>query len=92
VGDRIARFPASGEINRRVPDQAAAIRKIRDRFEPEATSVDETDGISLEFGDWRFNLRSSNTEPVIRLNVESRADKSLMETKVQEILSLLEAK
>ena len=91
VGDRIARFPASGEINRQVPDQALAIKTIRDRFEPEAVSVDETDGISLEFEDWRFNLRSSNTEPVIRLNVESRADKSLMEARVQEILSLLQA-
>jgi phosphomannomutase len=91
VGDRIARFPASGEINRQVPDQALAIKAIRDRFEPEATSVDETDGISLEFEDWRFNLRSSNTEPVIRLNVESRADESLMEARVQEILSLLQA-
>ena len=91
VGDRIARFPASGEINREVPDQALAIKTIRDRFEPEAVSVDETDGISLEFEDWRFNLRSSNTEPVIRLNVESRADKSLMEARVQEILSLLQA-
>jgi phosphomannomutase len=91
VGERMAMFPASGEINRNVPDQALAIQRIRDRYEPEAISVDETDGISLEFEDWRFNLRSSNTEPVIRLNVESRADKSLMEAKVQEILSLLQA-
>jgi phosphomannomutase len=91
VGERMAMFPASGEINRNVPDQALAIQRIRDRYEPEAIAVDETDGISLEFEDWRFNLRSSNTEPVIRLNVESRADKSLMEAKVQEILSLLQA-
>jgi phosphomannomutase len=92
VGDRIAMYPASGEINRHVDDQALAIRRIRDRYEKEALSVDETDGISLEFKDWRFNLRSSNTEPVIRLNVESRADKSLMEAKVREILALLETK
>jgi phosphomannomutase len=89
VGDRIARYPASGEINRNVADQALAIQRIRERYEQEAISVDETDGISLEFEDWRFNLRSSNTEPVIRLNVESRADTPLMEAKVQEILSLL---
>jgi len=89
VGERMAMFPASGEINRTVPDQAQAIQRIRDRYEPEAVSVDETDGISLEFENWRFNLRSSNTEPVIRLNVESRADKALMDAKVQEILSLL---
>jgi phosphomannomutase len=92
VGDRIAMYPASGEINRNVADQAAAIRSIRDRYEAEALSVDETDGISLEFKDWRFNLRSSNTEPVIRLNVESRADQSLMEARVREILALLETK
>jgi phosphomannomutase len=89
VGERMAMFPASGEINRNVPDQVQAIQRIRGRYEPEAISVDETDGISLEFEDWRFNLRSSNTEPVIRLNIESRADKTLMEAKVQEILSLL---
>jgi phosphomannomutase len=90
VGDRIAMYPASGEINRKVPDQALAIQRIRNRYEPEAISVDETDGISLEFEDWRFNLRSSNTEPVIRLNVESRADESLMRARVEEILSLLQ--
>ena len=90
VGDRIAMYPASGEINRKVPDQALAIQRIRSRYEPEAISVDETDGISLEFEDWRFNLRSSNTEPVIRLNVESRADEALMKARVQEILSLLQ--
>ena len=90
VGERMERFPASGEINRMVADSALTIQTIRDRYAPDAHSIDETDGISLEFDQWRFNLRASNTEPVIRLNVESRADKDLMQAKVREILSLLD--
>ncbi|MCH7982173.1 MAG: phosphomannomutase [Proteobacteria bacterium] len=90
VGERQAMYPASGEINRQVADVALAIQTVRDRYAPEAIAIDEIDGISLEFDDWRFNLRGSNTEPVIRLNVETRADKNLMHTKVGEILSILE--
>ncbi len=90
VDERMQRFPASGEINRKVSDAAQAIQTIRDRYAPDASAIDETDGISLEFDQWRFNLRASNTEPVIRLNVESRADKPLMRAKVREILSLLD--
>ena len=91
-GDRIARYPTSGEINRQVSDAANALQAIRDRYAGEADAVDETDGISLEFSDWRFNLRASNTEPVIRLNVESRADEGLVRAKVEEILAFLETK
>jgi len=58
-------------------------------YQLEALCFDETDGISLEFANWRFNLRSSNTEPVVRLNVESRADEVLMKAKTKEILALL---
>lgn len=90
VDDRMEKFPASGEINRTVGDAELAIRTIRDRYAPDAKTIDETDGVSLEFDEWRFNLRSSNTEPVIRLNVESRGDKELMQGKTQEILSLLD--
>jgi phosphomannomutase/phosphomannomutase/phosphoglucomutase len=90
VGERIARYPASGEINRTVADQRLAIQTLREKYESEANTVDETDGISIEFDDWRFNLRASNTEPVIRLNIESRSDSELMQTKVQEILALLD--
>ncbi len=90
VGERQAKYPASGEINREVADVALAIQTVRDRYAPEAVAIDEIDGISLEFKDWRFNLRGSNTEPVIRLNVETRADKNLMRSKVGEILSILE--
>ncbi len=71
VAARRAAFPSSGEINFHLTDPATAIARVRARYEPKAVSVDETDGISLDMGDWRFNLRSSNTEPVVRLNVES---------------------
>ncbi len=90
VADRIARFPASGEINRRVPDPAAAIERVRRRYEHEALRVDETDGVGIEFDHWRFNLRMSNTEPLIRLNVESRGDRELMEARTREVLMLVE--
>jgi len=89
VGDRMAAYPASGEINSKLADPAAAIARVRGAYESDALLVDETDGISLEFADWRFNLRSSNTEPVVRLNVESRAGVALMERKTAEILALL---
>lgn len=72
VAARRAAFPSSGEINFRVADAAAAIARVRAAFEPEAVARDETDGLSLAFDGWRFNLRASNTEPLLRLNVETR--------------------
>ncbi|HGF1008952.1 TPA: phosphomannomutase CpsG [Klebsiella pneumoniae] len=89
VGDRMAAYPASGEINSKLTDPQAAITRVLAAYQNEALLFDETDGISLEFPDWRFNLRSSNTEPVVRLNVESRAATALMARKTEEILSLL---
>ena len=89
VGDRIARFPASGEINRKVPDVKATIAKIEGQYASKAQSVDYTDGVSVEFDTWRFNLRASNTEPLIRLNVESRGDVRLMQQKTQELLNAI---
>ncbi|MCZ8133006.1 MAG: phosphomannomutase [Steroidobacteraceae bacterium] len=89
VGERIARFPASGEINRRMPDAKAAIAAVQAKYEKGASSIDFTDGLSMEFDRWRLNLRSSNTEPLIRLNVESRGDEALMREKTDEVLSLL---
>ena len=91
VEQRQARFPASGEINRRVTDIAAVIERIRARYQPEATKVEHVDGLSIEYPDWRFNLRGSNTEPVLRLNVESRGDAALMQDRTEEILSLIDA-
>ncbi|HDK6048849.1 TPA: phosphomannomutase CpsG [Klebsiella variicola] len=89
VGDRMAAYPASGEINSSLADPAKAIARVLNQYEESALNVDYTDGISLEFADWRFNLRSSNTEPVVRLNVESRANKTLMSEKTKEILDIL---
>ncbi|GGP23654.1 phosphomannomutase CpsG [Silvimonas iriomotensis] len=91
VADRIARFPSSGEINRKLADAPGAIAEVRRRYEHEALSIDETDGISLAFADWRMNLRSSNTEPVIRLNVESRGNPALMQQRTDEILQVLDS-
>jgi len=84
-------FPASGEINRRLADPDAALDAIERRYGPEACNVDRTDGLSLDMGAWRFNLRKSNTEPVIRLNVESRGDAALMAEMTAEILAMLDS-
>ncbi len=89
VAERIAAFPSSGEINRVVTDAPACIAAIKAHFENGHTRISTLDGLSLEFPLWRFNLRSSNTEPVIRLNVESRGDRALMEAKTREILDLM---
>ena len=89
VRDRMAAFPASGEINSKLEEPAAAISRVEQHFASEALAVDRTDGISMSFVDWRFNLRSSNTEPVVRLNVESRGDIPLMEARTRTLLALL---
>lgn len=91
VGEAMFAYPASGEINRRVRDAAAAISAVEERFGAGALMRDTTDGLSLEFSGWRFNLRFSNTEPVLRLNVESRGDRRLMEEKTKEILGIVDA-
>ena len=90
VAERIRLYPCSGEINRELADPRAAIRRVEERFLAGALSVDRTDGVSVEFAEWRFNLRSSNTEPVVRLNVESRGDEALMQAKTREILQVLD--
>lgn len=84
-------FPCSGEINRTIHDAKAAIARIKEQYAPTAIALDETDGLSIEFDNWRFNVRMSNTEPVVRLNVESRADVELMQQKTQELIALLDA-
>ncbi|MCF7363442.1 phosphomannomutase CpsG [Vibrio diazotrophicus] len=89
VSERIAAYPSSGEINSKLENPKGAIGRVLDAYKTEALIFDETDGISLEFTDWRFNLRSSNTEPVVRLNVESRRNKTLMNNKTDDILELL---
>ncbi len=89
VRERMEKYPVSGEINRRIEDPVASIAKVRSAFEADADRIDLTDGLSLEFAEWRFNVRSSNTEPVVRLNVETRADYDLMREKTDVILGLL---
>ncbi len=91
VGDRIAKFPVSGEINRKVDDAAATLKALHDRYAGEAIHVDDSDGYCFEFPEWRFNIRRSNTEPVVRLNVESRGDVGLMKQKTAEVLQFLGA-
>lgn len=90
VSERIAAFPSSGEINFTIADPKAKLAEILALYQPTAANLDTTDGISLEFADWRFNLRSSNTEPLVRLNVESRGDIALMQAKTAELSALLQ--
>ncbi|MBR9813389.1 phosphomannomutase [bacterium] len=90
VDERIAAYPASGEINRKVADADATITAIEAEFAA-GGQIDRTDGLSVDFDNWRFNLRKSNTEPVIRLNVESRGDLALMERQTAAILDFVDA-
>lgn len=89
VRERMARYPCSGEINRKLLDPDAALRRVEGRYTAEAIAIDRTDGLSLEFPAWRFNLRKSNTEPVLRLNVETRQDPALLKEKTAELLALM---
>ena len=84
IGSMEDAFPCSGEINRKVPDSKAVLEKLKMKYKNGKT--DTLDGLSIEFPDWRFNLRASNTEPVIRLNVETRGNRTLLEEKTQELL------
>jgi phosphomannomutase len=89
VDERIKKFPVSGEINIEVSDTANVIAAVKSHFGKIQHDLDEMDGISMDFGPWRFNLRSSNTEPLLRLNVESRGDESLMAQKRDELLEII---
>ena len=87
VDARMEAYPASGEINSEILDPAALLKEIEQHYATDANSIDHTDGLSMAFQDWRFNLRMSNTEPVVRLNVESRGDDDLMRRKTAELLA-----
>ena len=89
VSERIERYPVSGEINTEVKNPKILLEKIKEHYLPFDPIIDDIDGYSFEFSDWRFNLRMSNTEPLVRLNVESRANKTLMQKKTEEILKLI---
>ncbi len=86
MDERMAMFPASGEINRTVDDAADVLRRIEGIYAAEAARTEHVDGLSMEFDRWRFNLRASNTEPLLRLNVESRGDVALMKARTAELL------
>jgi phosphomannomutase/phosphoglucomutase len=88
VNERIAAFPCCGEINF-TADADAATARILARYLPQGPKRDDTDGVSLEFPDWRFNLRRSNTEPLLRLNIESRGDADAVARHLAEISSLI---
>jgi phosphomannomutase/phosphomannomutase/phosphoglucomutase len=91
VEERQRLFPASGEINRAVGGELRShLQRIQQHYQARARGIDHTDGLSMEFDDWRFNLRGSNTEPLLRLNVESRGDLALMQDKTHEVLKLLD--
>ena len=89
VAARISLFPCSGEINFKVADVGASLARTEAYFKPQHPRIDATDGLSLDFGDWRFNLRGSNTEPLLRLNVESRGDAGLVKRQVDCIGALI---
>jgi len=93
VAERMRLFPVSGEINRKLDPSLGGAKTILERAEKQyrasAKSIDHTDGLSMEFDNWRFNMRASNTEPLVRLNVESRADEALMKAKTAELLALM---
>jgi phosphomannomutase len=88
IGARRADFPSSGEINFQVDDVAAALARVRRAYDQGAV-IDRTDGLSFNFPDWRFNVRASNTEPLLRLNVESRGDAGLVARHVQALTALI---
>ena len=90
VKDRINKFPVSGEINRTVSNPEELLERVKDHYLSHDPEIESLDGYSFDFGEWRFNLRMSNTEPLVRLNVESRDDVELMRSKTEEVLSLIE--
>jgi phosphomannomutase len=85
----MAAYPCSGEVNSTVADVQATLAKVEAKYTAGALSISKLDGLSIEFPSWRFNLRGSNTEPVIRLNVETRADRRLLAEKTEELLALI---
>jgi phosphomannomutase/phosphomannomutase/phosphoglucomutase len=91
VDERIEKFPVSGEINVAVDNPASIIESVKSHFSNQKHELDEIDGVSMDFGNWRFNLRASNTEPLLRMNLETRGDYALMEQKRDELLELISA-
>ncbi len=87
VGERVAMYPCSGEINRKVADSAAVLAELGKKYAD--GEQDHLDGLSVAYDNWRFNVRVSNTEPVMRLNVETKSDKELLAAKTAELLEVI---
>ena len=87
---RMQQYPISGEINIKVHQPEQLLEEIKNHYQTQSVSVDDIDGYSFDFDSWRFNLRMSNTEPLVRLNVETKADETLLNRKTDEILDLIE--
>ena len=86
-----ARFPSSGEMNFTVADAGACLESAEAQYGPDALAVDHLDGVSIAYENWRFNLRKSNTEPLVRLNVETRGDTDLLTQKTAELMEFIAA-
>ncbi len=91
VKQMVEAYPSPGEINRKVADAKAVIAAVTEKYHDQALVIDTTDGVSMEFPEWRFNLRMSNTEPVIRLNIESRGDQQILQENQDALLALIES-
>ena len=91
VKQMVEAYPSPGEINRKVSDANQVIATVTKKYKDQALVIDSTDGVSMEFPEWRFNLRMSNTEPVIRLNIESRGDKQILQENQDALLALIES-
>lgn len=86
VGEMIDSYPCSGEVNSTVENVGEVLARVEKEYWGEVSKID---GLSIDFPEWRFNLRGSNTEPVIRLNVETRGDRDLLAAKTDELLALI---
>jgi len=90
VGERMTAFPCSGEINYRVSDVPAVLEAVKSHFSDQKPELDLTDGLSLELPEWRMNIRASNTEPLLRLNIETRANKALVDRLLKEVEGIID--
>lgn len=90
VSERQQAYPCSGEINFKVADVKACIQAVKNYYANQNPTIDETDGVSMDFGNWRMNIRGSNTEPLLRLNIETKADSALVQQQLQAITTLLQ--
>lgn len=90
VGEMARAYPCSGEINRTVSSTADVLAAVEEAYTGQAVEVKHIDGVSMDFGDWRFNLRASNTEPLVRFNLETRGDAALMAARRDEVLAVMQ--